>query len=224
MKSLLLIMLLSAPFFPGRKNAGLTAGGISLLESYKKLLLQKSDCIKKIDTTVFYTITSSMPANEYGVYSSFTGNVSYASMYSGNYPDYIRNIWDWSDAAYSYYGACVPDPIIFPYSHDQPTSDDVFLIKFIPVSALKAYSGKPVWDNLTNLAAVHLADIKCIEAYYLENSEGYINQQYPDQYNNKKSALGIVSDIRLKTNQLVHTYLITNDMQDAPLDHVLWKK
>jgi len=53
MKPLLSITPLSSPFFPERKNAGLSEGGISLLESYKKLTLQKSDCVRQIDTTVF---------------------------------------------------------------------------------------------------------------------------------------------------------------------------
>lgn len=210
------------------QNDGLTTGGNSLMSAYAALFDSARTC--KIYNPGYnvtgFSYSSTMPADEYGIYSAYRGVVSFTAMTGTDYLDSIRTIWDNDSAAFAYYGACPPHPIIYPYpiTVDSPTNDDVFLVKFITQAAIENYTGEPVWSELSNLDVIKFSDIKGIDDFYLEDSSGSINRKYPSLYQNKGSALGIVCIITLKNNKTIPAYIITNDMQPYPVSHVLWKK
>lgn len=141
--------------------------------------------------------------------------VTYSSFYIPKSKQYqllgeeLRVIWGSVPANFSYYGACAPNPIIFP--HPGITENHVFAAKLIKQSDYKAFTGA-VKDYTTMAAvpAIEVADIKQIVSVYIEEKGGYISTTEAALYNNIMSSKGIVVKVKLKSGATVLCYIINN--------------
>jgi hypothetical protein len=206
-----------------KKN--ISESGNMLIKSYKTLINTKpNQFINPNDT--FYSISSTMPADEFGNYGLIAHNVpiSFGAVYQNQKLTYIRDIWNWRDSSYTYYGAIPPKPNYFPYPHGKNYEEDSFCIKFIPTDIFQKAGVPPNWLALDALKAINFKDVQKVKCFYMECNEGYLNKHFPDQYKNPYSALGIIVQFKLLNGNIVSCYLVTNDMQPTPLNHVLWKK
>ena len=242
MKSLIKILLLFSVFvfsdfnlIPGNLSTNifvchnpkknLTSAAISLLESYKKLFKEKPICIT--DPNISYSVASTMPANQYVIFTSEYEKylVSYASHFSTLSVDGLGTIWDSDPKSYKYWQACPADTILFPYPFQNGIHNlDYYTVKFVPIESFKKATLNGDWAYKDAPVGINLTEIKSIRDYYLENKNGYINKTFPIRYTSKFTGLGIICDVKLKTNKIVPCYLIGLEVSNNPTQWVLWKK
>ncbi len=192
----------------------LTACAQSLFQSFKNLTagVGVSNCHPSLN---FPTVSYAMPENCFSHQATSASMVTYSSFYipeSKQYPalaSEFRVIWGATAGSFSYYGACAPNPIIFP--HPGVTENHVFAAKLIKQTDYKAFSGSPKnYTTMASVPAVSVADIQQITAVYLEEKGGYISTSEAADYNNVLSSKGIVVNVKLKTGKTALCYIINN--------------
>jgi hypothetical protein len=179
----------------------LTACSQSLLQSFKNLTagVGVSNCHASLN---YPTVSFAMPENCFSHQTTSASMVTYSSFYIPSIPEF-RVIWGSSPSNFSYYGACAPNPIIFP--HPGITENHVFGAKLIKQSDYKAFAGSPKDYN-----TIAPADIQQIISVYLEEKGGYISATELALYNNISSSKGIVVKVKLKSGATVLCYIINN--------------
>ena len=197
----------------------LTACSQSLLQSYKNLVAGTG--VRNCHPTLNYpTVSFAMPENCFSWQATSASMVTYASFYIPKSNEF-RVIWGSSPGNFSYYGACAPDPIIFPHPGGA-TENHVFAAKLIKQSDYRVFSG-PVKDytTLASLPAVFPETIQQITAVYMEEQGGYISTSEAANYNSNVSSKGIVVVVKLKTGATISCYIINN--YDGA-GTILWKE
>jgi hypothetical protein len=222
---------------PGAANSievdsTLTDGAISMIENYSKLFSKKYICQDAGNGNLFYSVDSTMPANQYFSFenSAYSGKkVSFVNMFSALYNlDDFRTIWDCANIGFTYYGACVPKNLEWPYPCSNGYRNDIFLSKLIPVSSFQSLKLDSVWSNQNTPQGVPILSIMKIKSFFLEPRNGFINTHYPLLYSNKSSCLGIIFNVELNNGRILPCYLINNDL-NCPITStnpstILWKK
>jgi|GEM_PF-6943263 len=210
-------------------DPAISLGAKSLMGSYSKLFSEKYLCRDNGNGNLFYSVDSTMPSGQFVPGNPYSGKLtSYVAMFSVLYnPDYFRTIWDCADGSFTYYGACPPKNLQWPYPCTYQYSDDVFLSEFVPVSDFQKQNPDTLWAGDRKPKGVSITTIKKIVGAYLEDKNGFINKNYPLLFSNKKSALGIVCELELNNGELLPCYLLNNDLtrrtDTAGTSHVLWK-
>ena len=160
----------------------LTACAQILFQSFKNLTAGAgvSNCHPSLN---FPTVSYAMPENCFSHQTTSASLVTYSSFYipeSKQYPalsSEFRVIWGSLPANFSYYGACAPNPIIFP--NPGTIENHVFAAKLIKQSDYKAFAGTPKnYTTMASVPAISVADIQQITAVYLEEKGGYISTTY----------------------------------------------
>ncbi|MBC7872788.1 MAG: hypothetical protein H7Y01_02265 [Ferruginibacter sp.] len=192
----------------------LSACAQSLFQSYKNLTagVGVSNCHPTLN---FPTVSYAMPENCFSHQTTSASMVTYSSFYipeSKQYPAMapeLRVIWGSAPGNFSYYGACAPNPIIFP--HPGIIENHVFAAKLIKQSDYRAFTGTPRnYPGMASVPAIPVSDIQQITAVYLEEKGGYISTNEAADYNNLLSSKGIVVNVKLKKGGNVLCYIINN--------------
>lgn len=192
----------------------LTACAQSLFQSFKNLTagVGVSNCHPSLN---FPTVSYAMPENCFSHQTSSAGIVTFSSYYipeSKQHPGLssaFRVIWGSEPGNFSYYGACAPNPIIFP--HPGVIENHVFEAKLIKQSDYKAFSGSPKdYNTMAAVASVAPSDIQQIVSVYMEEQGDYISTTEAALYNNISSSKGIVVKVKLKSGATVLCYIINN--------------
>lgn len=185
----------------------LTACAQSLFQSFKNLTAGAG--VRNCHPTLnFPSVSYAMPENCFSWQTTSASMVTYSSFYIPKTSEF-RVIWGSVAGNFSYYGACAPDPIIFP--HPGITENHVFAAKLIKQSDYRAFTGTP--KNYTTMAAVSaipVADIQQIVAVYVEENGSYISTSEAADYNNMASSKGIVVNLKLRSGTNVLCYIINN--------------
>ncbi|MEJ7677775.1 MAG: hypothetical protein WKG06_07895 [Segetibacter sp.] len=191
----------------------LTIGADSMLNAFRNLV--RGVGVNKCNAYVV-SGTSFMPAKYY-ISSNLPGIITFGVFYrtDRNAYDHLRVIWASTSGSYSYYGACAPNPIIFPSGLGE---NHVYSAKLIPVNQYKAINA-PVTD-INKVSGVRIADIAQITRVYIEGKSGYIATTEKASYDRPFSSKGIVAQVILKNGQQVLCYLINNYDGDT----LLWKQ
>lgn len=176
----------------------------SMLGSFKNL-------VKGIDTNIcnttygISTTTSAMYASCYTPSANLSGLVSYAAFYVKS-DTAFRISWSSTNLGYDYYGACRPNPILWPVGMPE---NHVYGALLVPIDAYKA---SPYKDNylLIKQDALRPEDIADLLGWYLEPSTGYIATTEPVRYNDRLSSKGTVVKVRLKTGEDILCYVLNN--------------
>lgn len=185
----------------------LTACSQSLLQSFKNLTagVGVSNCHASLN---YPTVSFAMPENCFSHQTTSASMVTYSSFYVPGIAEF-RVIWGSTAANYAYYGACAPNPIIFP--HPGITENHVFGARLIKQSDYKAFAGSPKdYNTMAAVPSIAPADIQQIISVYLEEKGGYISTTELAHYNNVSSSKGIVVKVKLKSGATVLCYLINN--------------
>jgi hypothetical protein len=185
----------------------LTACAESLLQSFKNLTagVGVSNCHPSLN---YPTVSFAMPENCFSHQTTSPSMVTYSSFYLPGISEF-RVIWGSVPGNFSYYGACAPNPIIFP--HPGIIENHVFAAKLIKQSDYKAFAGSP--KDYTTMAAVSSiapSDIQQIVSVYMEEQGDYISTSEAANYNNISSSKGIVVKVKLKSGATVLCYIINN--------------
>jgi hypothetical protein len=185
----------------------LTACSQSLLQSFKNLAagIGVSNCHASLN---YPTVSFAMPENCFSHQTTSASMVTYSSFYVPGIAEF-RVIWGSEAWQFAYYGACAPNPIIFP--HPGTTDNHVFASKLIKQSDYKAFAGSP--KDYTTMAAVPAVAPEAIQqiiSVYLEEKGGYISTTELALYNNLSSSKGIVVKVKLKSGATVLCYIINN--------------
>jgi hypothetical protein len=192
----------------------LTACAQSLFQSFKNLTagVGVSNCHPSLN---FPTVSYAMPENCFSHQTTSAGMVTFSSYYipeSKQHPglsSVFRVIWGSAPGNFSYYGACAPNPIIFP--HPGLIENHVFEAKLIKQSDYKAFAGSPKdYITMAAVASVAPADIQQIVSVYMEEQGDYISTSEAADYNNISSSKGIVVKVKLKTGAAILCYIINN--------------
>lgn len=191
----------------------LTIGADSMLNAFKNLV--RGAGVKSCNAAVI-SRPSFMPAKYY-ISSNLPVIMTFGVFYRTDRSayDHLRVIWASTIASYSYYGACAPNPIIFPSGLGE---NHVYSAKLIPVNQYKAINA-PVTD-INKVSGVRIADIAQITRVYIEGKSGYIATTEKASYDRPFSSKGIVAQVILKNGQQVSCYLINNYDGDT----LLWKQ
>ncbi len=186
----------------------LTACSQSLFQSFRNLTAGTG--VRNCHPTLNYPSASyAMPENCFSWQTTSTSMVTFTSFYVPK-SDELRAIWGSTAANFSYYGACAPEPIIFPHPGGK-TENHVFAAKLIRQSDYMAFAGSP--KNYTTMAAVpalSISDIQQIVAVYIEETGGYISTSEAAEYSNMASSKGIIVKARLRGGATVLCYVINN--------------
>ncbi|MDZ4793578.1 MAG: hypothetical protein SGI83_04800 [Bacteroidota bacterium] len=185
----------------------LTACAQSLFQSFKNLTagVGVRNCHPSLN---FPTVSYAMPENCFSWQTTSASMVTFSSFYIPATPEF-RVIWGSVPGNFSYYGACAPDPIIFP--HPGITENHVFGAKLIKQSDYRAFTGSPKdYTTMAAVPAVQVADIQQILSAYVEENGGYISTSEAANYNNMASSKGIVMNVKLRTGASVLCYIINN--------------
>lgn len=191
----------------------LTPCAQSLFQSFKNLTagVGVSNCHPSLN---FPTVSYAMPENCYSHQTTSTSMVTYSSFYvpeSEKWPglaSQFRVIWGGAIGNFSYYGACPPNPIIFP--HPGIIENHVFAAKLIKQTDYKAFPGPKDYNGMASVPAIPVSDIQQIKAVYLEDKGGYISTTETAAYDNVFSSKGIVVNVKLKNGKNVLCYVINN--------------
>lgn len=186
----------------------LTACSQSLLQSFKNLTagVGVSNCHPSLN---YPTVSFAMPENCFSHQTTSASMVTYSSFYVPGVSEF-RVIWGATAASYAYYGACAPNPIIYP--HPGTTENHVFGAKLIKQSDYKAFAGSPKdYNSMAAVPSIAPSDIQQIVSVYLEEQGGYISTTESALYNSILSSKGIVVKVKLKSgNTTVLCYIINN--------------
>jgi hypothetical protein len=185
----------------------LTACSQSLFQSFKNLTaaIGVSNCHATLN---YPTVSFAMPENCFTLQTTSASMVTYSSFYVPTIPEF-RVIWGATAASFSYYGACAPNPIIFP--HPGITENHVFGAKLIKQSDYKAFAGSTKdYNTMLAVPSVNPADIEQITSVYMEEQGGYISKTEQVLYNNMLSSKGIVVKVKLKNAATILCYIINN--------------
>jgi hypothetical protein len=186
----------------------LTACAESLLQSFKNLTagVGVSNCHASLN---YPTVSFAMPENCFAHQTTSASMVTYSSFYVPGIAEF-RVIWGSAAWQFAYYGACAPNPIIYPHPGGA-TENHVFGAKLIKQSDYKAFAGAV--KDYTTMAAVPSiapADIEQIVSVYMEEEGGYISTTETALYKNIMSSKGIAVRVKLKSGTSVLCYLINN--------------
>jgi len=165
-----------------------------------------------------------MPSDEYLDHPAQIDNklVSYGTRFFSVRPDQINNEWDYLSSNFNNFP---PVPLIWPYGNCPICTNDVYVLKFVPVTSFQQLQPNPVWNGNNLIPGITLTDVKTIKNYYIEKNGDFISKMYPKLYTNPYSALGIICDIELKTHEVIKCYMITYELSsDDPSHFVLWKE
>ncbi len=186
----------------------LTACSQSLFQSFKNLTVGVgvSNCHASLN---YPTVSFAMPENCFSHQTTSASMVTYSSFYVPGISEF-RVIWGATAASYAYYGACAPNPIIYPHPGGA-TENHVFGAKLIKQSDYKAFAGSPKdYNTMAAVPSIAPADIQQIISVYLEEKGGYISTTELALYNNLSSSKGIVVKVKLKSGATVLCYIINN--------------
>ena len=187
----------------------LTPCSESLLRSFKNLAggIGVSNCHPSNN---FPTVTGTMPENCFSFQSASLSNITFSSFYMigrGN-PDW-RVIWGSVPGNFSYYGACAPDPIVFP--HPGVIENHVFAARLIRKADYMAFAGSPKnYAAMAGVPAILPGDVAEIMSVAIEENGGYISVNEPADYDNVLSSKGIVVVVRMRDGSTHDCYLINN--------------
>ena len=121
----------------------------------------------------------------------------------------FRVIWGSAPGNFSYYGACAPNPIIFP--HPGIIENHVFAAKLIKQSDYKAFAGSPKdYNTMAAVPSIAPSDIQQIVSVYMEEQGGYISTSEAADYSSILSSKGIVVKVKMKKGPVVLCYIINN--------------
>jgi hypothetical protein len=185
----------------------LTACAQSLFQSFKNLTsgVGVSNCHVTLN---YPTVSFAMPENCFALQATSASMVTYSSFYVPTIPEF-RVIWGATAASFSYYGACPPNPIIFP--HPGITENHVFGAKLIKQSEYKAFAGSTKdYNSMSAVPSVNPVDIEQITSVHMEEQGGYISKTEQALYNNMLSSKGIVVKVKLKNAATILCYIINN--------------
>ncbi len=174
----------------------LTAWSQSLYQSFKNLTagVGVSNCHAIVN---FPTVSFTMPESCFSHQTTFASMVTYSNFYVPTISAF-RVIWGATARSFFYYGACPPNPILFP--HPGIIENHVFGAKLIKQSDYKDYAGSPKdYNAMASVPAIAPADIEQIISCYVEKKGGYISTSEAANYDDVLSSKGIVIKVKLKT-------------------------
>lgn len=177
---------------------------LDLLGSFKNL-------VKDIGTRIcnarvgYITVSSAMNASCYTPGANLSGIATYSSFYAPR-DSAFRVSWSADNLGYDYYGACRPEPIVWPKGMGE---NHVYSALLIPVDAYKVSPHKGTYELLKE-DAIRPTDIADLLGSYIEPASGYIGTTESINYNNRYSSKGIVVKVRLKTGEEVLCYVLNN--------------
>jgi hypothetical protein len=186
----------------------LTACAQSLFQSFKNLTsgVGVSNCHVTLN---YPTVSFAMPENCFALQTTSASMVTYSSFYVPTIPEF-RVIWGSENWHFAYYGACAPNPIIYPHPGGA-TENHVFAAKLIKQSDYKAFTSLPKdYNTMAAVAVIAPADIAQITGVYVEEKGGYISTTETANYDDVLSSKGIVVKVKLKTGATVLCYVINN--------------
>jgi hypothetical protein len=192
----------------------LTPCSQSLFQSFKNLTagVGVSNCHATLN---FPTVSFAMPENCFSQQTNTASMVTFSSFYipeSKEYPtmsSVFRVIWGSAASNFAYYGACAPNPIIFP--HPGIIENHVFEAKLIKQSDYKAFASLPKdYNTMAAVPAIAVTDIAQITGVYIEEKGGFISNTEAANYDDILSSKGIVVKVKLKSGATILCYLINN--------------
>lgn len=146
------------------------------------------------------------------------GEVSFTAFY---YPDSssVRVIWAARTETFHNYGVLSPNPLV--YQGPDGTENHVFELRFLPVTAYKAWKGdKNEWSVVKKLQSFAIQDIASIGDLRLESPTDHIAQTERAHYDNLFSAKGLFCTVTLKNGTSLACYLYSNYDKSGTLQ---WK-
>lgn len=185
----------------------LTLCSESLLKSFKNLAggIGVRNCHPSNN---YPTVTGTMPENCFSFQTASLSNITFSSFYVKGNPEW-RVIWGSLPGNFSYYGACAPDPILFP--HPGVIENHVFAARLIRKADYMAFAGSPKnYAAMIGLPAILPGDVAEIVSVSIEENGGYISINEPADYNNVLSSKGIVVVVRMRDGSIHDCYLINN--------------
>ena len=191
---------------------------MSLMQSYQDLAKNYgvSNCNVGGAVGQTYNVSSAMSAAGYNV--GMAGFVTFGSFYYEDSTNF-RTIWGGDAGNFKYYGACYPNPIVFPFKGI--AQNHVYEARLIPVADYQAATGTKDYNGLTSIGRIKTKDITAIENIRMEAITGYIHSTEPSLYDNVLSSKGFICDVSLKGKAGKTTcYIINNYDASATL---IWK-
>ena len=179
----------------------------NLIDTYKDLINNTNVHITANSNKITFNVWSSMPAKGYNS-SGKHGILSFDTFYQ-NDSTFFHTILDSFASAYRYYGAYIPDNIVFPFTGPN-VANDIFQARFISIVDYKNAPGIKDYSSLNGKYEIKVQDIYDIVQIYLETTKGYINKTEPANYKNQNSSKGIVCVLHMKNETYVPCYLINN--------------
>jgi hypothetical protein len=176
-------------------------GAYDLLESYKKLLNPTANNL--CTSASGYTTSFGMMGLRYYGNPGKKGNVSFASTIADG--NTFRTIFANKESDYTYYGVCVPNPIVWDAS--ESAANHLFAAKLIDIPSF-VNAGQNA--DFAKISAINTNDIKSIDCMKMEEANGYAAATETANYNNTLSSKGILVLITLKTGVQQWCYLINN--------------
>jgi hypothetical protein len=226
----------SSPFF-------VSLNAHSLIDSYRDLVkpINTNDCdydnstnseVLKVKGNRRY-VASAMTAKGYA-----GGSAGYVTFISYHWVEYsflnepnksiiglttpFRTAWLMPDDSISFgirCVACLPKPVVFPYSKSPNVTNASFMTLLIPVSKYQASgllisntsndSTGAAIDPLLSLA-INSTEIKGINDVYMEEESGYMNSKLTAKYADEYSSIGVICDVVLKSGVTEKCYIFNN--------------
>ncbi|MBO0933022.1 hypothetical protein [Fibrella aquatilis] len=201
----------------------LTIAAQGMMDMFSKLVAKSGVEQCGENNKVVNSLTSAMPL-EYVQNSKKKGIITYAVFFKTAPPydetegsDRVRAAWASRAGAYEYYGACIPEPIVYPDTTVSP--NEVYGIKFVPIAR---YNVLKVKDDINKINGFPIAQIRNIVNVYIEARNGYIATQEKGSYTDAKSSKGVVAVIESISGQLIKCYVLNN--YDGVGGQLVWKQ
>ena len=200
---------------------------MGLMEAYQNLAKNYGVSVCNLGGNVNFSqaknVTHAMSASGYN--RGEAGVVTFTAFY---YQDstVFRTIWGAEPGSFSYYGACAPNPIIYPFNanthNDSISQNGLYEARLIPVKDYQAATVTKTYLDLKGIGVIKTQDITAIDNIRLEATSGYINTTEPNNYTNLYSSKGFICDVTLigKSGK-TPCYIINNYDGTGTL---IWKK
>jgi hypothetical protein len=159
-----------------------------------------------------HNVSSYMSASGFGYSNPRASAPNVVSFTTFYYEDstIFRTIWGDTLVSFTYYGACIPNPILFPWTQGGG-GNHLYELGLIPVADYQAGTAPRNFPGRGNRGVFKSEDITAIENIRLEPASGYINRNEPALYAQETSSKGFVCDVTLKGKPgKVPCYIITN--------------
>ena len=194
----------------------ITSCGLNLIGTFKDLVSGYGTKICN-STVGSINVSNAMSLSCYGT-DRMPGLVTYTA-YTYVYDSAFHVIWGsgaHDNLAFVYYGACAPEPIIFPAGVGE---NHVFEAILVSQTTYKNSTNKE-FGYLKDRDAIPLTSVDSIVGWYMESKNGYIATTEPSDYNSILSSKGIVVKVKMGNGDHILCYLLNNYDKAGT---VIWK-